>query len=70
MQNLTEKLKIAMLKQNVNQQTLAELTAQSNTNLSNKLKANNFKLQEYEKLVNALGCRLEINIILPSGEKI
>ncbi len=70
MTNLTEKLKIAMIKQNVTQTKLAELTDQTQNNLANKFKANNFKLSEYEKLVSALGCELEINIILPTGEKI
>lgn len=68
--NLTEKLKIAMIKQNVTQTKLAELTDQTQTNLANKFRANNFKLSEYEKLVNALGCTLEINIVLPTGEKV
>lgn len=68
--NLTEKLKIAMIKQNVTQTRLAELTDQTQTNLANKFRANNFKLSEYEKLVNALGCTLEINIVLPTGEKV
>lgn len=68
--NLTEKLKITMIKQNLTQSQLAILTNQKQPNLSAKLVANNFKLSEYEKLVNALGCKLEINIILPNGEKI
>lgn len=70
MTNLTEKLKIAMIKQNVTQTKLAELTDQTQKNLSNKMSRDNFKLSEYEKLVLALGCELEINIILPTGEKI
>lgn len=70
MTNLTEKLKIAMIKQNVSQTKLAELTEQTQNNLANKLKLNNFKLSEYEKLVNALGCTLEISIVFPSGERI
>lgn len=70
MLNLTEKLRIAMIKQNVNQTTLAERTKQQQANLSRKLVVNNFKLSEYLKLVEALGCTLEINIVLPSGEKI
>ncbi|MCI8368239.1 MAG: helix-turn-helix domain-containing protein [Clostridia bacterium] len=70
MTNLTEKLKIAMIKQNVTQTKLAELTDQTQKNLSNKMSRDNFKLSEYEKLVFALGCELEINIILPTGEKI
>ena len=68
--NLTEKLKIAMIKQNVNQSQLAELTEQSQKNLSNKMTRDNFKLSEYQKLVAALGCVLEINIVLPDGTKI
>lgn len=68
--NLTEKLKIAMIKQNVTQTKLAELSDQTQKNLSNKMARDNFKLSEYEKLVTALGCQLEINIILPTGEKI
>ena len=68
--NLTEKLKIAMIKQSVTQQQLAERTEQSQQNLSKKIAANNFKLSEYQRLVEALGCRLEINIVLPNGEKL
>lgn len=68
--DLTEKLKIAMLKQHITQTELARRTTQSQNNLANKMKANNYKLSEYEKLVNACGGALEINIIMPSGEKI
>ena len=68
--NLTEKLKITMIKQNITQSQLAILTNQKQPNLSAKLVANNFKLSEYEKLVNALGCKLIIEIELPNGERI
>ena len=67
---LTEKLKIAMIKTNTTQMTLAERTGQTQGNLANKLIRDNFKLSEFEKLVEALGCRLEINIVMPNGEKI
>lgn len=70
MLNLTEKLKIAMIKQKVTQTKLAELSDQTQKNLSSKMARDNFKLSEYEKLVVALGCQLEINIILPTGERI
>ena len=70
MTNLTEKLKIAMIKRNVTQTKLAELTEQTQKNLSNKMSRDNFKLSEYQRLVEALGCELEINIVLPSGERI
>ncbi len=68
--NLTEKLKIAMIKQNVTQLQLAERTEQSQQNLSKKIAANNFKLSEYQRLVEALGCTLEVNIILPNGDRL
>ena len=67
---LTEKIKIAMIKTNTTQIVLAERTGQTQGNLANKLIRDNFKLSEFEKLVNALGCTLEINIVLPTGEKI
>ena len=68
--NLTEKIKTTLTKLNVSQTELAKRTLQSKENLWNKLSRGNFKLSEYEKLVTALGCQLEINIILPDGERI
>ncbi len=68
--NLTEKLKIAMIKQHMTQVRLAELSGQSQGNLANKIVRNDFKLSEYQKLVEALGCTLEIAIVLPNGERI
>lgn len=65
---LTKKLKIAMLETNVNQIELADRTNQSQSNLSKKMMTDNFKLSEYERLVTALGCQLEINIVLPNGK--
>ena len=57
-----------MIATNINQIKLAELTNQSQQNLSQKMVSNNYKIQEYERLVNALGCQLKISIILPNGE--
>ena len=67
---LTEKLKIAMIKLKVTQTKLAELTNQSQGNLANKFIRDDFKLTDYERLVEALGCKLELNIVLPTGERI
>ena len=50
----TQKLKMAMIGTNINQIKLAELTNQSQENLSQKMAKSNFKLQEYEKLVKAM----------------
>ncbi len=68
--NLTEKLRIAMIKQNMTQTQLAELTDQTQKNLSNKMSRDNFKLSEYQRLVEALGCTLEVSIILPNGDRL
>ena len=68
MMSLTKKLKYAMIEINVNQIELANRTNQSQSNLSKKMKADNFTIKEYEKLVTALGCTLEIKIVLPNGQ--
>lgn len=68
--NLTEKLKIAMIKENVTQSELAVCSGQSQGNLANKFSRNDFKLSEYQRLVEALGCTLDIAIVLPNGERI
>ena len=64
----TQKLKMAMVATNINQVKLAELTNQSQENLSQKMAKNNYKMQEFERLVRAMGCELKIQIILPNGE--
>ena len=66
---LTKKLKMAMLEMNVNQVELARRTNLKQGNLSNKMCAENYRVSEYEKLVKALGCELEVNIILPNGKR-
>ena len=67
---LTKKLKIAMIEQNINQVELAKKVGQNQGNLSSKMSADNFRINEYEKLVKALGCELEVNIILPNGKRV
>ena len=67
---LTKKLKIAMIEQNINQLELAKLVGQNQGNLSAKMSADNFRISEYEKLIKALGCELEVNIILPNGKRV
>lgn len=66
----TETIKKAMLKTKTTQTQLAKLTNQSQKNLSAKMKRDNFKLAEFEKLLNALGCNVTITITLPNGEKL
>ena len=59
-----------MIATNTNQVKLAKLTNQSQQNLSDKMTRDNFRLQEYEQLLTAMGCELKIQIILPNGETI
>ena len=67
---LTKKLKIAMLELDITQVELAQRTNQSQANLSRKLRGKNISLNEYQKLVEGLGCKLEINIVLPDERRI
>ena len=64
------KLKMAMIATNTNQVKLAKMTLQSQQNLSEKMTKDNFRLREYENLVNAMGCELKVQIILPNGETV
>lgn len=62
-------LKKLMIDLEINQSELAKRTNQSQQNLSQKIILDNFTIKEYEKLINALGCKLEINIVLPDGNR-
>ena len=50
---------------------LAEQTNQTRQNLSNKMSRDNFPEKELREIADALGCDLEINLIMrDSGEKV
>ena len=66
----TQKLKIAMIQLNINQLELARRTELSQPNLSRKMNHGVYTIDDYEKLVEALGCKLEYHIILPDGTRI
>ena len=68
--SLSKKLRIAMIEQNVTQTELAKRTNQTQSNLSKKIVADNFNFKEFDRLVTALGCTLEIKIVLPSGKSL
>ena len=53
---------------NLTQSDLAKQVNQSRANLSKKIIANNFRFNEFEKLMNAMGCSVEIKITMPTGE--
>lgn len=66
---LTKKLKLAMTELNIKQVELAKLANTNQGNLSEKMRADNFRVNEFEKLVKALGCELEVNIVTPNGKR-
>lgn len=68
--SLTKLLKKVMIEMEVTQSELAHLSGQSQQNLSNKMLKDNFTIKEFEKLIHALGCTLEINVYSPNGKRI
>ena len=68
MMDMITKLKMAMTAVDVTQTELAKRTNQTKQNLSRKMCLKTLNFVEYEKLVNALGCTLEVNIVLPNGK--
>ena len=51
---LTKKLKLAMVEMNIKQVELAKLANTNQGNLSDKMRADNFRINEFEKLVSIL----------------
>lgn len=70
MKNIVDKIKTVMVIQKFTQKDIANLLNTGQSSVSKKLASNNLKLSDYEKLVKACGCELEVNIILPDGTKI
>ncbi|MGN0812370.1 MAG: helix-turn-helix domain-containing protein [Candidatus Coproplasma sp.] len=68
--DISEKIKILAVKNKITVSELAQKSNQSNANLYNKMARNDFKLSELQRLADAVGVGLEVNFILPSGEKI
>ncbi|MDO9491098.1 helix-turn-helix transcriptional regulator [Acetobacterium sp.] len=68
---MTEKIKIAMLKRNMSLNDLAEKIGQSPQNISGKFKRDNFKEDELKDIATALGCTVNIELIMEdTGEKL
>ncbi len=68
--DISEKIKILAVKNKITVSDLAQKSNQSNANLYNKMARNDFKLSELQRLADAVGVGLEVNFILPTGEKI
>ena len=63
-------IKKLLVELGITQTELAKKVGQTQANLSRKIVSDNFRINDLEKLVNALGCTLEVNIILPNGKKL
>lgn len=70
MKLITQKIKIAMIKQNMNQLELAKNLGIAQANLSRKFKLENYTLEDLEKISRGLGAELVIEFKLPTGEKV
>lgn len=70
MLNLSEKIKILAIKNNTTTAKIAEKSGQSSANLYNKMNRNDFKTSELLRIAEAVGCSVEINFVMPNGEKI
>ncbi len=68
--DITEKVRILAIKSKITVQQLAEKSGQSSANLYNKLSRNTFKLSELEKIAAAVDAKLEVNFVLPNGERV
>lgn len=68
--DIAEKIRILAIKNKITVQQIAERSGQSSANLYNKLSRNDFKISELLRIADAVGCTVEVNFVLPNGEKI
>lgn len=65
-----EKVRLAMSRKGMQMGNLAEATGQTRQNLSNKMSRGNFTEKDMVKIAEALGCSIEIKLVLPDGDEI
>lgn len=61
--NMNENIKIACVKRSISIAELARRSNQTPQNFNQKMRINNFKTEELEKIADALNCDLEIHLI-------
>lgn len=64
------KVKMLVAANEITVKDLAERLETSQSNLSNKLKRDNFSEKELEEIAQACGAKVEINFVLEDGTKI
>ena len=68
---MTEKIKIALIKRKMTITELAEMIGSQRSNLSNKLRRDNFSEKELQEIAEALNCDLDQTLIMrDTGERI
>lgn len=70
MVDCSEKIKLLAVKMHTTPAGLARSSGQTSSNLSNKMARNDFKISELERIAAAVGCSVEVNFILPNGERV
>lgn len=68
--DISEKIKILAIKCKTTTAGIAHASNQSNANLYNKMARNDFKLSELQRIADSMGVGLEVNFVLPTGEKV
>lgn len=61
--DIVEYIKLCLVRKKITFAKLAELTGQSQSNLSNKVKRGKFQTDELEKIAHALDAELDIKFI-------
>ena len=69
--SVSEKIKVVLKRRGMTMGQLAEQTNQTRQNLSNKMTRDNFPERELREIADALGCDLEINLVMrENGERV
>jgi len=68
--SMTEKIKIVLVKKKMTVTQLAEALGTSQSNLSKKMKRDNFSEKELEGIAEALGIEYEASFVLEDGTKV
>lgn len=66
---MAKKIKLLMVEREVTAATLADMMETSQSNISNKLKRDNFSESELEKIAELLGAKYEAHFVLEDGRR-
>ena len=68
--DVTKKIKHLLLEKDVTATLLAEKIGMTQSNISYKMTKNSYSVDDLKNIADALDCELEINFVLPNGDKI